>query len=91
GRDKTRSKDAAAWGTGHHMNNGSVLISPLLQGNAIYGGVDPKTGLTYGFDPQTGTPDKQQSLAEGDVYSILAQALALDFPGRRNFPALLRG
>lgn len=91
GRDKRRPAGAPVWGTSHHLNNGSVLISPLLKGNAVYGGVDPKTGLTYGFDPMTGRPDPARTFFEGDLYSIIAQALGLDFPGRRSFDGLMRG
>jgi hypothetical protein len=90
GRDKGRPAGAPLWGTGHHLNNGSIMLSPLLKGNAVYGGVDPKTGLTYGFDPLTGRADPQRKLSEGDVYSIIAQALGLDFPGRRAFDGLMR-
>lgn len=90
GRDKRRPAGAAQWGTGHHLNNGSILLSPLLKGNAVYGGVDPQTGLTYGFDPVTGAPDRNRTLAEGDIYSLIAHALGLDFPGRRAFDAVVR-
>jgi hypothetical protein len=90
GRDKIRPAGAPLWGTGHHLNNGSILLSPLLRGNAVYGGVDPKTGLTFGFDPMTGRPEPERKFAEGDVYSIVAQALGLDFPGRRSFDGLMR-
>jgi hypothetical protein len=90
GRDKQRPADAASWGTAHHLNNGSVLISPLLKGNAVYGGVDPKTGLTYGFDPATGAPDKNRVFNESDVYSVVAKALDLDVPAARDFPAIVR-
>ena len=91
GRDKVRPKGASSWGTSHHLNNGSVLISPLLKGNAVYGGVDPKTGLTFGFDPDTGKPDKNRTFYEGDVYSVIAQAMGIDFPNMRRFPAIVRG
>lgn len=91
GRDKVRPAGAGTWGTSHHLNNGSVLISPLLKGNAVYGGVDPDTGLTYGFDPVTGEPDRERTFTESDVYSVIAQALDIDFPGRVDFPAIVRG
>jgi hypothetical protein len=90
GRDKIRPSEAASWGTSHHLNNGSLLISPLLKGNAVYGGVDPKTGLTYGFDPSSGEPDTKRVLFERDVYSVIAHALDIEFPGRIDFPALVR-
>lgn len=91
GRDKVRPQGASAWGTSHHMNNGAVLISPLLKGNAVYGGVDPKTGLTYGFDPASGEPDPARTLYESDVYSLIAHALDIDFAGRVDFPSVVRG
>jgi len=47
GRTKTRPSAATGWGSGHDLNNGSMLISPLIKGNRVYGGVDPKTCLTY--------------------------------------------
>jgi hypothetical protein len=67
-----------------------VLISPLLKGNAVYGGVDPDTGLTYGFDPQTGAPDPKRVMSEGDVYGIIAQALGVPVPEGRSYPAVVR-
>jgi hypothetical protein len=91
GRDKTRPAGAQSWGTGHHLNNGSLLISPLLRGNKVFGGVDPKTSLTYGFDPVSGAPDRERTFYESDVYSVIAQALGLDVPGARAFPAVVRG
>jgi hypothetical protein len=91
GRDKLRPAGASSWGTSHHLNNGSLLISPLLKGNAVYGGVDPRTGLTYGFDPVTGTPDKSRVFNESDVYSVIAGALNLDVPAARAFPAIVKG
>ncbi|HEY6879331.1 MAG TPA: hypothetical protein VI299_14995 [Polyangiales bacterium] len=90
GRDKKRPYLSNSWGTGHHLNNGSVILSPLVRGNAVYGGVDPTTCLTYGFDPISGAPTPGSVLNESDVYSIIAQALALDVPGARAFPAVVR-
>jgi hypothetical protein len=91
GREKARPSGASSWGTGHHLNNGSVLISPLLRGNAVYGGVDRKTLLTYGFDRATGKPDPGVVMREGDVYSAIATALGIEFEGRRDMSALVRG
>jgi hypothetical protein len=91
GRSKTRPSGSASWSTAHDLNNGSLIISPLIKGNRVYGGVDPKTGLTYGFDPMTGQPNTATRFAEGDVYSLLAHALDIPFAGRRDFPAVVRG
>lgn len=90
GRDKIRPSAATSWGTGHHLNNGSVLLSPLLKGNAVYGGVDPETGLTYGFDPVTGAPDPGRVMNESHVYSVIAQAMGIPVPAATAMPAVVR-
>jgi hypothetical protein len=91
GRSKTRPAGSSSWSTAHDLNNGSLIISPLIKGNRVYGGVDVKTGLTYGFDPASGEPKPSSKLFEGDVYSLLAQALGIPFSGRKDFPAVVRG
>lgn len=90
GRDKTRPTGSTSFGTGHHLNNGSVIISPLINGNRVYGGVDPETCLTYGFDPQTGAAAPGSLMREGDMYSAIMHALGIDFDGRRDFDAFVR-
>lgn len=86
GRDKV-----ASGGSGHHLNNGSVLISPLLRGNRVYGGVDPNTCLTYGFDPQTGEAQPGTEMTEPHLYSAVAHALGIEFEGRIDMPCMVRG
>ena len=66
-------------------------MSPLIKGNRVYGGVDPKTGLSFGFDPKTAEAQRDKKLYEGDVYSLLAHALDIGFPGRVDFPSVVRG
>jgi hypothetical protein len=83
-----REKSGAA--TGHHLNNGSVLISPLLRGNRVFGGVDTSTGLTYGFDRTTGEPAPGTLMGEADVYSVIAQALDIEFANRVDIPCMVR-
>jgi uncharacterized protein (DUF1501 family) len=90
GRTKTRPSGAGQWGSGHDLNNGSLIVSPLVRGNRVYGGVDPKTCLSYGFDPQTGAPDRGRVLEEGAVYGAIAHALDIRYAGRADCPALLR-
>jgi hypothetical protein len=90
GRTKTRPAESAAWGSGHDLNNGSLIISPMVKGNRVYGGVDPKTCLTYGFNRTTGEPDRSVEFEEAALYGALAHALDIDFPGREACPALLR-
>lgn len=89
GRDKTRPAGAESWGTGHALNNGTLMVSPLLKGNRIFGGLDPKRCETYGFDGATGTADPGILCDEGDIYSVVAQALDIEFPERRDMSAVL--
>jgi hypothetical protein len=81
GRDKTRTSGATTFSTGHHLNNASVIISPMVNGGKILGGVDPQTALTYGFDPQTGTPEKGRKTSEKELYSGILHALGVDTKG----------
>lgn len=90
GRDKTRPPGSLEFGSGHHLNNGNVIISPLLRGGRVYGDVDPATGLTFGFNRATGAAEPGTLMHEGDVYSVLAQALDIDFAGRRDIPTMVR-
>ncbi|WP_163861608.1 hypothetical protein [Myxococcus eversor] len=76
GREKHRpTAGTTAFGTGHHLNNGVVLVSPRLKGNRVYGGVDPSTCLTYGFDRVSGAPAPGTVMGERDVYSAICGAL----------------
>lgn len=91
GREKVRPRDATAFPTGHHQNNGVLLLSPLLRGNRVYGGVDPESCLTYGFDPETGEPAPGTAMTMRDVYAAIAGALDIRYEGRRELPAMVRG
>ncbi len=84
GRDKIQNG-----GSGHHLNNGVVCVSPRLKGNRVYGGVDPETALTYGFDPRTGEPAPGTEMTEGDIYSMICHANDIDFSGRADFSGVL--
>lgn len=81
GREKKRPSGADDFGTGHHVNNGFVIISPLANGNKVLGGVDKDTGLTYGFDPETGDPAPATNMAEKQIYSGILHALRVDTTG----------
>lgn len=90
GRDKVRPAGSTSFGSGHHLSNGHVVISPLVQGNRVFGGVDPETCLTYGFDRVTGEPRPGTVMREGDVYSAVCHALGVEFEGRIDVPAFAR-
>lgn len=81
GRDKRRQNGEDDFGTGHHLNNGYLIVSPLANGNRVLGGVDTATGLTYGFDPTTGQPDRNRNMSEGEIYSGILHALRVDTAG----------
>jgi hypothetical protein len=81
GRLKTRPSGASDWGTGHDLNNGVMVFSPLVPGDTLLGGVDPDTGLTYGFDPETGDPEPGRNMAEADIFAGLLGALDIDTSG----------
>ncbi len=90
---RTRFQPARGGASGHNLNNGSILISPLLKGNTIYGGVNGATGATFGFDRVTGAPrpnDPAATMNEKDVYSVICQALGISFEGRRDIPAMVK-
>ncbi len=78
GRDKRRPGGSDIWGTSHHLNNGHVTISPLVNGNSVLGGVNPTTGLTYGFDLEDGTPAPSRNTSEEESFAGLLQALGVD-------------
>ncbi len=82
GRTRTRPDNAETFGSGHDLNNGVLMLSPMLKGNTVLGGVDPNTALTYGFDARTGRaqPGKMTS-NEADIFSGVLQTLAVDTSG----------
>ncbi|MEM9073220.1 MAG: hypothetical protein AAGE52_32245 [Myxococcota bacterium] len=91
GRSKTRPNGSLAFGSGHHLNNGNVFISPLLRGNRVFGWVDPETCLTWGFDPTSGEPAPEgEVMREGHLYSLVCDAMGIDFDGKIDMRGLLR-
>ena len=58
------------------------MMSPMLKGNTILGGVNKNTCLTHGFDPETGAPDTAKVLSnERDIYSGILHTLSVDTTG----------
>ena len=93
GRTKTRPANAPDFGSGHDLNNGSLIVSPLANGGRILGGVDPNTCLTYGFDPNTGVADPGRTMTEPEIYAGILQALGVDTSPANlpNMQAMRRG
>lgn len=102
GRDKWDT--GGNFGTGHHLNNGLLVTSPLIEGNQCLGEPDPNNGFLTGFDPVTGestpyddvTPgedplfsDPRQPPAEEAVYGTLLSALGVEYEGQETIPVML--
>lgn len=82
GRTRNRQANATTFSSGHDMNNGFVMLSPMLKGNTVLGGVDPNTTMTYGFDPETGVADQGKTLSnERDVFAGVLHTLGVDTSG----------
>ncbi|MEM1349110.1 MAG: twin-arginine translocation signal domain-containing protein [Myxococcota bacterium] len=81
GRSKTRPARSNEFATGHDLNNGVTFISPLVRGGKVLGGVDPNTGMTYGFDPTTGAADPGRTMEESEIFAGIVHALGVDTSG----------
>ncbi len=64
GRDKWDT--GSGFGTGHHLNNGLLVVSPLLRGDRSLGFADPNNGIICGFDRDTGEATPITGLTPGD-------------------------
>ncbi len=102
GRDKWDT--GGSFGTGHHLNNGLLVVSPLLKGDQSLGYADPNNGFICGFNHETGEPTPFEGLAPGEdplysdehlppeeevVYGTLLEALGVNFEGQETLPILL--
>jgi hypothetical protein len=82
GRTRPRPSGATEFGSGHDLNNGFLLLSPMVKGNTVLGGVDPNTTLTYGFDARTGAPQPGKLTSnEPDIFSGVLTAMGADLGG----------
>lgn len=81
GRTRSRPEGAEDFGTAHDLNNGVLMFSPMLRGNRVLGGVEPETGLTFGFDPLNGTPTPGRNVSESVIFSGILDALSVDTDG----------
>lgn len=81
GRTRNRPEGAEEFGSGHDLRNGHLIISPLVKGNRVLGGVDPETGLTYGFDRSSGDPTVGRTVNESVIFSGILHALDVDTAG----------
>ncbi|MCR9163993.1 MAG: hypothetical protein ACE37F_02170 [Nannocystaceae bacterium] len=89
GRSKGRPSNAGEWGTGHDLNNGIVLLSPMVSGNTVLGGVNATTGMTHGFDPGTGEVDEGREMTEEEIFGGMLGVMGIDTNGETDsMPAM---
>jgi hypothetical protein len=82
GRTRARADNAMEFGTGHDLNNGFLMLSPMVKGNTVLGGVDPATTMAFGFDPRTGQAQPGKYVSnEPDIYSGVLTAMGADLSG----------
>jgi hypothetical protein len=81
GRDRRRPSSNGDFSTGHDLNNGVLIVSPLANGNRVLGGINPQTVLTYGCDMQTGVPSPDVENQEREIYAGILHALRVDTTG----------
>ncbi len=101
GRDKWDT--GSGFGTGHHLNNGLLVVSPMLAGDQSLGEPDPDNGFICGFDPDTGQPTPFTGLSPGEdplfsdertppteerVFGGLLDVLGVEFEGQETLPVL---
>jgi hypothetical protein len=97
GRTKQRPENPSlpegdpVFGSGHNLDNGVLVISPLVRGNTVLGAADPNTGLTTGFDPVSGAGAPGVA-TEPMIFAGLLQALGIDTSGTSlpDVPAMVR-
>jgi len=81
GRDKTRIEGAKEFTSGHHVNNGVTIISPMANGGKVLGAIDPKTLYAHGFNGETGEPQQGADMSESHIYGGILHALGVDTEG----------
>lgn len=81
GRTRNRPSGADEFGSGHDLDNGVLLVSPMVRGDTVLGGIDPDTTLGFGYDPLTGAPRPGTTMPERYVYSGILDVLDVDTTG----------
>jgi len=77
GRTATKPAGSDEFGTGHELNNGVAIISPLIQGNRVFGEVDPTTGLTTGWNGSSGAVSSAPADVKGEPHVVATISAAL--------------
>lgn len=81
GRTRGRPEGADEFGTGHDLDNGNLIISPMVRGDTVLGGIDPHTGYGFGYDPISGAPRPDVTMTEAHVYAGILDVLDVDTTG----------
>ena len=77
GRTKNRTGGAVSFGSGHDLNNGALIVCSKGK-SGVFGGVDARTAMTFGFDLQSGAPDPGRRTSERELYAGILQLLGVD-------------
>jgi len=101
GRDKWDT--GGSFGTGHHLNNGLLMVSPMLAGDQSLGAPDPNNGFICGFDGDSGEPTPFSELGPGEdplfsddrlppgeekVFGAICDVLGVTYDGQETLPIL---
>lgn len=101
GRDKWDT--GGSFGTGHHLNNGLLVVSPLVAGNQVLGEADPNNGFICGFDGDTGAPTLFDDIEPGEdplftdarlppgeerITGALLDVLGVSYEGQETLPVI---
>jgi len=104
GRDKWDT--GGSFGTGHHLNNGLLMVSPLIHGDQSLGQADPNNGFICGFDPDSGAATPFDELTPGEdplftderlppgeepVFGTILAALGIGYDDQETLPVVLDG
>jgi len=89
GRTKKRANAAEIFSTSHDLNNGNLVISPMVNGGRVLGGVGVD-GNTYGFDPISGIANTNVTMTESQIYGGVLQAMGVSTTGSglQDMPAM---
>jgi hypothetical protein len=81
GRSKNKEPGSETFASAHDLNNGSLIMSPFVNGNSVLGAVDSKSILTHGFDLNSGEPVKGRLTSEKEFYTGVLTAMDVDLTG----------
>lgn len=82
GRTKIRPSGATQFGTGHDLHNGFLMLSPMLKGGTLLGGVNPTDLSSKTWDTETGAEQVGDTDSnERNVFAGVLHTLGVDTTG----------